>query len=474
MTHIHADRYKKTKIIATIGPATEDKIPELLASGVNGVRLNLSHNTHAWHAKIIDKVRTAAKKLDRSVAIMWDLQGPKIRVGEVEGLIEVKAGDEIKFAEMSDGTPPEGVLPIQYNIAPHVKVGDRIMIRDGVITTEVTKVQNGVVTVKAKNAGKFGSNHGVNLPDTIFHGSKLTEKDMEDVRFGLARDIDYIVLSFVHTAEDIDTLRAMIKKRKKKVRIITKIETKPATENLHSIMMASDVVMIARGDLALETSPEQVPIIGRKIIEMGRQYKTPVIMATQMLESMTSSPSPTRAEANDVATAVSLGVDAVMLSGETAIGAFAVDAVAMMKRIILSTEQYMRDSGELTMLSRDLNATDNAQSAVAMAALTLANHVGAQLILAETVSGATAQSISSLRPDAAIIMASPDVQVCNQLAIIWGSKPYKVPRRRYIQARLVKSLVHKGALKSGDYVVSAFGTHAGKTGATDTVRLLVA
>lgn len=472
MKHVHANRYKKTKIIATIGPASEAKIDELLAAGVNGIRLNLSHNTHEWHARVISKVRTVAKKLDRSVAIIWDLQGPKIRIGEVEDIIEVKAGDQIKLAErVSTGSD---VIPMQYDIAPHVKVGDRVMIRDGVITTEVTRVQDGVVTVKAENAGKFGSNHGVNLPDTIFHGSKLTNKDMEDLRFGLARDIDYIALSFVHTAEDIEMLKAMIRKRKKKIRVIAKIETKPATENLHSIVSASDAVMIARGDLALETSPETVPIIGRRIIEMAREYKTPVIMATQMLDSMTSSPTPTRAEANDVATAVSLGVDAVMLSGETAIGAFPIETVKMMKRIILSTEQYMRDSGELKMLSRDLNAADDAQDAVAVAALTLGNHVGAQLILAETLTGTTAQAISALRPDAAIIMASPDVQVCNQLAIVWGSKPYKVPRRRYIQSRLVKALVKRGALRSGDYIVSAFGTHAGKTGATDTVRLLVA
>ncbi|MCC7543757.1 pyruvate kinase [bacterium] len=472
MKHVHANRYKKTKIIATIGPASEAKIDELLAAGVNGIRLNLSHNTHEWHARVISKVRTVAKKLDRSVAIIWDLQGPKIRIGEVEGIIEVKAGDQIKLAErVSTGSD---VIPMQYDIAPHVKVGDRVMIRDGVITTEVTRVQDGVVTVRAENAGKFGSNHGVNLPDTIFHGSKLTDKDMEDLRFGLARDIDYIALSFVHTVEDIEMLKAMIRKRKKKIRVIAKIETKSATENLHSIVSASDAVMIARGDLALETSPETVPIIGRRIIEMAREYKTPVIMATQMLDSMTSSPTPTRAEANDVATAVSLGVDAVMLSGETAIGAFPIETVKMMKRIILSTEQYMRDSGELKMLSRDLNAADDAQDAVAVAALTLGNHVGAQLILAETLTGTTAQAISALRPDAAIIMASPDVQVCNQLAIVWGSKPYKVPRRRYIQSRLVKALVKRGALRSGDYIVSAFGTHAGKTGATDTVRLLVA
>ncbi|MEI7818988.1 MAG: pyruvate kinase [bacterium] len=473
MNTVYATKYKKTKIIATIGPASENLIEELLTAGVNGIRLNFSHNTHDWHAGMIKKVRSAARKLKRSVAIIQDLQGPKIRIGDLPEQIEVKHGENLRLAYGAD-YEQTGVLPIQYDFSPHVKKGDRITIRDGHIVTEVTSVSGKTVSVVVKDGGKFGTSHGINLPDTIFHGSKLTEKDIDDLRFGLSRDIDYVALSFVHTAEDVEMLRALIKKRKKKVKIISKIETKPASENLNSIIKASDVVMIARGDLALETSPEVVPIIGRKIIQIARDLNRPVIMATEMLESMTSSLTPTRAEANDVATAASLGVDSVMLSGETAIGANPIETVKMMKRIILQTEQFMRESGDLKLLSRNLTAADNAQDAVSMAALTLANHVGAKLILAETLTGMTAVAIAALRPDAAIMMASPDARVCNQLSIVWGGKPYKVPRRRYVQAALLHQLVKNGALKSGDYVVSAFGTHTGKTGATDTVRLMVA
>jgi len=473
MQTIVADKYKKTKIIATLGPASEKQVEALLLAGVNGIRLNFSHNKHEWHAAMIKKVRAAARKLKRSVAIILDLQGPKIRIGEVPDHIVVARGDKLRLSFGTDYLTTD-IVPIQYDFSDDVKPGDIIAIRDGQIITEVVHSTDGVVTVVVRDGGTFGTSHGINLPNTVFHGSKLTAKDRLDVQFGLRNDIDYMALSFVHTADDIKELRQLIEKRGKNIKIISKIETKPAVDNLREIIEASDAVMIARGDLALETSPEAVPIIGRKIIQMARDMNRPVIMATQMLESMTSSLTPTRAEANDVATAVSLGVDAAMLSGETAIGAHPIETIQMMKRIILQTEQYMRESGDLKLLSRNLTAADDAQDAVAMAALTLANHVGAKLILAETLTGTTAQAISSLRPDAAIIMASPDLHVCNQLSIVWGSKPFKVPRRRYVQTSLLNGLLRRGALKTGDYVVSAFGTHAGKAGATDTVRLLVA
>jgi pyruvate kinase len=230
--------------------------------------------------------------------------------------------------------------------------------------------------------------------------------------------------------------------------------------------------MIARGDLATETSPEQVPLIGRQIIRICREKKKPVIMATQMLESMTANLQPTRAEVNDVATAVSLGVDAMMLSGETATGAFPVETVQMMKRVILSTEEYLAESHQLGTAHK-LTAAHTAQDAVSLAAITLANHVGAKLILAETLTGSTALSISSMRPNASIVMASPDERVCNQIAISWGSKSFLVPKGRLIHAEVLATLRKRGALESGDVVVSAFGTHVGVAGKTDTVRLLV-
>ncbi len=471
MSRINASQYKKTKIIATIGPASEEKIEALLKSGVNGVRLNFSHNRHSWHAGVMKRVRETAHKLKRSVAIIQDLQGPKIRVATVPEMLTVAAGDTLEFA--LEGSHKSGQIPIQYDFTNEVKKGERLLLRDGQVTTEIVSVRSGVVKVRVLSGGKFGSQHGINLPDTLIEGSKLTKKDLDDVKFGLKQDIDYIALSFIHTAEDVERLREIIKKSKRNVRIISKIETAPAVENLHEIIEASDAVMIARGDLATETSPELVPIVGRKIIRICREKKRPVIMATQMLESMTANLQPTRAEVNDVATAVSLGVDAVMLSGETATGAFPVETVQMMKRIILSTEAFLAETHQLGTAHK-LTAAHTAQDAVSLAAITLANHVGAKLILAETLTGSTALSISSMRPNASIIMASPDERVCNQIAIVWGGKSFQVPKGRLIHAEVLAEFRKRGALDAGDVVVSAFGTHVGVAGKTDTVRLLVA
>ncbi len=470
MTTISATHYKKTKIIATVGPASEAKIEPLLMAGVNGIRLNFSHGTHESHAAVIQNVRAAAKKLDRAVAIIQDLQGPKIRVGELPDTIEVHAGDIIKL-RFGASYQRSGIIPVQYDISRAVKVGDRLFIRDGQITARIERLQSGTVTAAVTSGGKFGSNHGINLPDTVFHNQRLTEKDLADLRFGLTQDIDYVALSFVHTARDVEKLKDIIAKRRKPVQVIVKIETGSAADNLHEIIKAADVVMIARGDLATETSPQAVPIIGRKIIHIAREEAKPVIMATQMLESMITSPQPTRAEANDVATAVSLGVDSVMLSGETAIGTHPVETVKMMKRIILTTEQYMREVKELGR-ERGLTAADDTQDALSLAAVMLARHVGAKLILAETASGDTARAVAATRPDMAIIMASFSERVCNQLAIVWGSKPFKVRKTRYVSANVLKKLRERRAIKAGDQVVAVFGTHAGRSGATDTVRIL--
>lgn len=470
MRGIDATRYKKTKIIATLGPSSEAKIEGLLKAGVNGIRLNFSHGRHAWHAEQIKTIRTLSHELGRPVAIILDLQGPKVRIGSINTTLEVKTGDTLRFAYGAD-YDETGIIPIQFDFAPLVRKDERIFVRDGDVITSVTGVRDGVVSVIVRSGGKFGSQHGINLPDTVITKSKLTDKDHKDIAFGLKHDIDYIALSFVHTADDVRSLQQMIAKAKKSIKVIAKIETAPAVEQLREIITQADAVMIARGDLATETSPEQVPIVGRRIIQIARETKRPVIMATQMLETMTTSLQPTRAEANDVATATALGVDAVMLSGETAVGAYPVETVAMMKRIILSTEQYLAETGELGRLRR-LTAADDPQDAVSLAAITLANHLGSKLILAETFSGSTALSIAALRPNASIVMASPIERVCNQLAIVWGGKTVLVSKEKLISPVVIKSFQKNGALQKGDTVVLAFGTHAGTSGGTDTVRLL--
>ncbi len=481
-----ASRFKKTKIIATIGPASEDKIEELLAAGVNGIRLNFSHGTHAEHRAKLKAARAAAKKLGRSVAIIQDLSGPKIRLGELP-----KAGVTIKKGETLhlgfDANYNElSILPTQYDFASEVKIGEHLYLRDGQIKTIITKVAGGIVSVKALNAGTILSNHGINLPDTIFKSSVLTPKDLADVRFALTEDVDYVALSFVQNAKTIQELQAILKRGKSKAKIITKVETNPAVENLEGIVAASDAVMIARGDLGVEIGAENVPIVGREIIELAKQHKKPVIMATQMLESMMTSTEPSRAEANDVSTAVLLGVDSVMLSGETAIGQFPLETVKMMKKIILKAEEYnlssqntqAHDSITLTFKRAerptDTPAPTDTQTSIALAAITLTEQIGAKVILAETLSGATARNISSLRPSTPIIMATPDSKTYNQLAIVWGGKSFLVPDQQKISRLVLDELRARGNLKKGDLVVSAFGQQYGITGGTDTIRLLQA
>lgn len=503
---LDVSQYKKTKIIATIGPASEEKIETLLRAGVNGIRLNFSHNTHAWHKSVLAKVRASAKKLERSVAIIQDLQGPKIRVGVLPaGGVTVAAGAELKFKYGADYAK-DGIVPLQFDFSALVKKGELLYLRDGMIKTEIKSVAGGVITVRVENSGKFSSNHGINLPDTKFDSkSILTAKDLRDLSFTYANDIDYVAFSFVQSADDIVHLRNLLVKHKSRAKIISKIETKVATKHLEEIIRVSDAVMIARGDLATETSPEEVPLIGREIIALARQYKRPVIMATQMLESMITSPQPTRAEANDVATAVSLGVDAVMLSGETAMGQYPVDTVRLMKRIILRSESYfMRSRPEIDLLPEGEDslgqdpietvglmqrvvtktrrifsqaepgriADQDAQTSVSLAAITLAEQLKVELILTETMTGSTALSVASLRPTAPIIMASPNKHVCNQLAIVWGGKPFLVASMSGAENPVMKKMTAKGHLKKGDLVVAAFGRHRGVAGGTDTIRLL--
>lgn len=506
---IDSSKFKKTKIIATIGPASEEKLEQLLAAGVNGVRLNFSHGSHAWHKEIIAKARKAAKKLDRSVAIIQDLQGPKIRLGSLpQGGVELKAGQKIELCYHKDCKADH--LPIQFDFSSIVKKGDRLFLRDGTIKAKILSTTTGKVVVEIQNSGKVLSNHGINLPDTVFDSkSIMTPKDMKDLEFTYTNDVDYVALSFVQTASDIVHLKELLQKHKSPAKVIAKIETQVATHNLEEIIAVSDAVMIARGDLAIETSNEDVPLIGRKIIMLARQHKKPVIMATQMLESMISSPQPSRAEVNDIASAVSLSVSCVMLSGETAMGQYPVQTVELMKRVILKSEQYFLENRlEIDFVpdkrvksavlpvefSEDIGptrsfvtnarkifghsfasgkiASDEAQTSVSLAAITLAQQVGAKIILAETLTGSTALSIASLRPPMPIIIASPSQRVCNQMSIVWGGKSYLVSKKQHISSGIIKKLKVKKSLLDGEWVVQAFGRNHSVGGGTDTVRLI--
>lgn len=504
---LDATQFKKTKIIATIGPASEDKVDDLLAAGMNGVRLNFSHGSHASHKAVLDKARAGAKKLDRSVAVIVDLHGPKIQLGTLpNGGLEIKAGQEMKFQFGSDFGKTR-IIPIMHDFSTEVKKGEPLFLRDGQIKTIIRSVKKDVITVEAVNSGKVLSGHGINLPETNFQNSLITEKDRADTQFAVKHDADYVALSFVQSARDVREMRAILKASKSNIKIISKIETKSAVKNLEEIIKTSDVVMIARGDLAIETASEDVPIIGREIILLARKYKKIVIMATQMLESMMTSMEPSRAEANDVATAVSLGVDCVMLSGETAIGQFPVETVQTMKRIILRSEKYFvstsmaiemvteaEDSVDVNVkepkslldrvtqktrmvFTRELSdagkiSSEVAQKSISLAAITLSEQLHAKLIVAETLSGSTALSLASLRPNAQIIIASPNQTVCNQLALMWGGKPYLVGKQQKTSDVIVKKMKARGAISKGDFIVKAYGKARNVAGGTDTIRLL--
>ena len=461
-----AASFKRTKIVATIGPASNnvDVMEELLLAGVNMFRLNFSHGDHQQHGDVIKLARKLSDKHDKPVAILADIQGPKIRVGILpdDGLPFVR-GAIMRFEHNAD-YDATGVIPVQHDISKYLKVGEPIYLRDGQIQVKVTKLQKTLITTEVVAPGLLFSKQGMNLPDTDLGGDILTPKDVADIEFAATNDADYIALSFVQTPEDITNLQARIKKLGGDQLVIAKIETKAAVANLDAIVEAADGLMVARGDLAIETRPEAVPATQRRMIELSRAARKPVIVATQMLESMIQSPQPTRAEVSDVATAVLEGADAVMLSGETAAGLFPVETVQMMKRVILYTEQEERAEAVISIQANSTNA-------ISAAAVVLAGQLPAKVIIAETATGQTARNVSSLRPPVPIIMVTDNRRVYFQMAIIWGGKSYLYDKPAEATAHVIRQLRAAGNILKGEAVVVASGHQPGITGGTDTVSV---
>ncbi len=460
--------FKRTKIIATVGPATAsyEAIEGLIKAGANGIRLNFSHGTHESHAQALKWAREASAKLGKPVAIIQDLQGPKVRLGDFDGVIPVREGQHLVFeyglAEYKEG----GHIPMQYDLASKVKLGERLYLYDGRVRTRITKVHGKIVEATAENDGILLKRKGMNLPDTDFGGDILTKKDMEDIKFGTTQDFDYVASSFVQTADDIKNLRAILRKLKRNVKIIVKFETKAAVDNMEAIVKATDVVMVARGDLAVETPAESVPVVQRQIIGLGQKYARPTIVATQMLLSMVDMPEPTRAEVSDVATAVFVGADCVMLSDETAMGKYPIDAVKTMKRVVLYAEQH----APLKTVYPYEREHDMA-NAISGSVINLAKHIDAQAIVAETRSGATALQIASQRPETALIAVTSDVRTAQQLAIVYDIKSYIRPDDPQAAIKLTEWLRQNKVMKTGDVVVMVSGRYPGVTGATDTIKV---
>jgi pyruvate kinase len=463
------DRFKSTKIIATVGPSSDSykMIYDMVVAGANGLRLNFSHGTYDERLRQIEWIRRASESYGKPVAIIQDLQGPKIRLGDFEGIINVRTGQSLQFKFKSD-YERSGIIPTQYDLSKKVKRGERLYLYDGKVQTKVTSVADGVVHVRAENDGILIKRKGINLPDTDFEGDIITTKDKKDIAFGSDQDIDYVALSFVQTADDVVKLKRMLKNLGSQAHVIAKIETRAAIENIESIMEVADAVMIARGDLAIETLPESVPLEQRNIIGLGLRHKKPTIVATQMLASMTETPEPTRAEVSDVATAVIVGADCVMLSDETANGKYPVEAVSVMKRVVTYTQQNSVVKAQFPYYEEHTR-----QSAISNAVISLAREVGAKAIVAETKSGNTVTQIAAYRPEIPIIAVTSDARVAQQLAIVYGTKAYIRPIDKMAATKLTNWLKQKRALKSGDIVVTASGKYPGVVGTTDTIKVRV-
>jgi pyruvate kinase len=468
-----AASFKRTKIVATIGPATRSPqvMEQLILAGANAIRLNFSHGTHEEHGAVVKLARGISDKHQKPVAIIGDLQGPKIRVGILPSVgLPFVRGHVVRF-EFGADYDKDNVVPVQHDVSKYLKPGERIFLRDGQIEIEVEKIEKTLITGKVVAPGLLFSNQGMNLPDTDLGGDILTDKDIADIEFVVKQDVDYIALSFVQTGQDIINLKERLKRLKADVQVIAKIETKAAVDNLDEIFEATDGVMVARGDLAIETKPEAVPGVQRRMIELAKKHRKPVIVATQMLESMIQSQSPTRAEVSDVATAVYEGSDAVMLSGETAMGLFPVETIAMMKRVIIQAERELLT--ERALESRDFGSHDR-QNAIAAAAAVLSHQLPSKVLVAETATGTTARNISSLRPVAPIIMVSHNRRTYQQMALLWGGKSYLVQDPEDATGHVVRQLLSAGNIAKGDSVVVVAGDHPGVPGGTSSVAIRVA
>jgi pyruvate kinase len=468
------ERYKRTKIIATIGPATNnyESVLAAIQAGANGIRLNFSHGTYDERIDQIKWIRKASKAYGKPVAIIADLQGPKIRLGDFEGIINVQEGQELRLGYKAD-FEKTGIVPMQYDLSKKVQRGERLFIYDGKVRTTVTSVKDGLLHLRVENDGILIKRKGLNLPDTDFGGDVITKKDKEDLAFCSTQDIDYVAQSFVQTAQDIKNLRKIMKNLGMNAKVIVKFETRGAVAHIDEIVQETDLVMIARGDLAVETPAESVPIIQRQLIGLGMKYHKPTIVATQMLFSMTEMPEPTRAEVSDVATAVLVGADCVMLSDETANGRYPIKAIEVMKRVVLYTEQNAPLRAVFVDENAPASVAPSAQEAICHAVVSLAREIKANAIVAETRSGATALHLSTYRSRIPLIAVTSDQRVANQLALVYGCKSFVRPDDKFAATKLTNWLQGNKVLSPKDTIVSCSGQYPGVVGATDTIKVRV-
>jgi pyruvate kinase len=470
------DSQRRTKIVATIGPATSspEMLKAIIEAGATTLRLNFSHGTHADHQRSIRLIRQTAFELNRPVAILQDLQGPKIRLGRFEtGSIILAKGDRFTLTNRPiEGTQEISCVTYDY-LADEVPVGSNILLDDGKVEMVVEEInhEKGDLHCRVTVPGKLSNNKGVNFPGVYLSIKAMTDKDREDLMFGLDQGVDWVALSFVRNPQDIIEIKELISSAGKNVPVIAKIEKHEAIEQMEAVLSLCDGVMVARGDLGVELPAEDVPVLQKRLIATANRLGIPIITATQMLDSMVSNPRPTRAEVSDVANAILDGTDAVMLSNETAVGSFAVEAVATMARIAERIEQ------EEILNTNSRLSRDNRRSipnAISQAVGQIAESLGAAAIMTLTQTGATARNVSKFRPKTPILAITPHVNVARQLQMVWGVKPLLVlelPSTGQTFQAAINVAQEKNLLTEGDLVVMTAGTLQGVSGSTDLIKV---
>ncbi|MGA7462885.1 MAG: pyruvate kinase [Candidatus Korobacteraceae bacterium] len=468
---------RRAKIVCTIGPAcdSEEMIRQLMLSGMDVARLNFSHGTHEDHAQVIQRLRKVAAELKRTICILQDLQGPKIRTGRLADRIAIalQKGHIVTITARDVMGTADLIATTYQNLAKDVRPGEHILLSDGRIELVVKEVRGGDVVCEVLNGGMLGEHQGINLPGTNVSIPSLTEKDEIDLDFGLKQQVDAVAISFVRTAEDVVRAERAIVSRGYNVPLVAKLEKPQAIDNLDSILEVANAVMVARGDLGVEMAPEKVPLIQKRIIRRALDFRRPVITATQMLESMTESPRPTRAEASDVANAIFDGTDAVMLSGETAIGKYPRETVEMMARIVMEAEGHpfqrlVPGHREATHLSIAETICESMAHA--------AEDLDVRAIAVFTETATTARMLSKYRPAANIYAFTQSEAVCNRMNLLWGVTPVRCPAELSVESMAglaERELTRMQVLSRGD----VFGLIAGTThvaGATNFMRLIVA
>ncbi|MGD1044346.1 MAG: pyruvate kinase [Bacteroidota bacterium] len=467
----------KTKIICTLGPASQsiEQLVKLIQAGMDVARLNFSHGTHEDHLTSIQNVREASKLTGEHICILQDLCGPKIRTGKLQNKsIELKEGATFTFTIDEIAGDEHRVTTTYHELPDDVKTGDTILLDDGKMALRVITKTAKDVECTVINGGILKEHKGMNLPGVKLSTPSVTEKDIDDLEFGIAHDVDYVALSFVRSAGDIRHLRSVIQQQTKlRVPIVAKIEMKEAIDVIDSIVAETDAVMVARGDLGVEMMPEDVPILQKMIVRKCNEAGVPVIIATQMLESMIENPRPTRAEASDVANAVLDGADAVMLSAETSVGKYPVETVQTMDRIICRAEIRSRD--HLSIKQIPVEIQENVFDAIARAACVLARQVNATAIVPITHSGATAIRISKYRPESRIISVTSDERILRILNLVWSVRG--ITSKDFIHdndtafRKIIERLKQEEYVERGDFVVFTAGLPLMAMGTTDTVNV---